>query len=149
MNADGSGRPDVAAVVDRPDTNRCAAVPVLQEGVGPRRGSRRRVPGVATVGGDLDAGDQPPPESDAVPETVTTLPLRWAAPAAGELMVAVGPVVSADFVAATRFPAKVVGWAPMSASRLTCACCIRTSAAAPSCPSCSASSPTPTGRCRR
>ena len=36
--------------------------------------------------------------------------------------------MSVDFVAATRPDISVLGWTPMSAKRLTCACCIRLSA---------------------
>ena len=76
-----------------------------------------------------------PPMSDAVPVAVTEVPLAIAAPAAGDVIVVVGAVVSADFVAATRPLIRVDGCALMSASRLTVACCIRGSAAAPA-PSC-------------
>mgnify|MGYP006873515074 CR=1 FL=1 len=69
-----------------------------------------------------------PPVSDAVPVTVTREPFGCAEPAAGLVMVTVGAVVSVDMVAAVRPDISVVGWAPMSASRLTCACCIRGSA---------------------
>ena len=70
----------------------------------------------------------PPPVSDAVPVSVTLVPLGCVEPAAGEVMATVGPVVSVDLVAAVRPVISVVGWAPMSASRFTCACCIRRSA---------------------
>ncbi len=66
-----------------------------------------------------------------MPVRVTLVPLAWVDPAAGLVMVAVGPVVSVDFVAATRFVASVAGCTPMSAKRLTCACCMRASAVAP------------------
>ena len=81
-----------------------------------------------------------PPTSVAVPLTVTVVPLAIDAPDAGVLIVATGPVVSVDAVAATRPVIRVAGCAFMSARRLTVACCMRGSAAAPA-PSCSWSRP--------
>src|SRR6478752_3407054 len=69
-----------------------------------------------------------PAASDAVPVTVTTSPFFCAAPAAGVEIETVGPAVSVDLVAALTPAISVVGWAPMSASRFTCACCMRGSA---------------------
>ena len=74
----------------------------------------------------------PPPVSEAVPVTVTRVPFGWVDPAAGVAMLTVGPVVSVDLVVATRPDIKVVGWALMSANRLTSACCMRGSAGAES-----------------
>jgi hypothetical protein len=66
----------------------------------------------------------PPPASDAVPVTCTAVPLVCVDPPLGELTVDVGGVWSVDAVAATRPGWIVVGCTPMSASRLTVACCI-------------------------
>src|SRR6478735_4737224 len=68
-----------------------------------------------------------PAASAAVPVRVTRSPFFWDWPAAGVLIVTVGPAVSVDFVAAARPVIRVAGCAPMSASRLTCACCMRES----------------------
>src|SRR5450755_4697730 len=69
----------------------------------------------------------PPPASAAVPVMVTLLPSAMVAPAAGELIVELGGVVSLDAVVAVNPGSSVAGCAPMSASRLTVACCIFTS----------------------
>ena len=66
----------------------------------------------------------PPPESVAVPLIVTVLPLLRVAPADGEVIVEVGGAVSAGAVPATRPDISVAGCAPISASRLTVACCM-------------------------
>ncbi|MCY1225275.1 hypothetical protein D9M72_374650 [compost metagenome] len=81
-----------------------------------------------------------PPVSLAVPDTVTLLPWAMTDPSAGEEMEAVGAAASLLAVAAVSAGSRVPGWAPMSASRLIWACCIRGSAAAPF-PSCSWSRP--------
>ena len=73
----------------------------------------------------------PPPVSLAVPVTVTTVPSGVVDPAVGEVIVDVGGVVSVDADAATSPASSVAGWAPMSASRFTVACCIVGSAARP------------------
>jgi hypothetical protein len=78
--------------------------------------------------------------SEAVPVATTSVPLATLLPLAGEVMVVVGPVLSVDLVAATSPAIKLTGCAPMSAKRLTWACCILTSGAAPL-PSCPWSSP--------
>src|SRR6266851_2091316 len=65
----------------------------------------------------------PPPESEAVPVTVTPVPLVCVEPAPGDVIADVGGVWSVEAVAATRPGCIVVGWAPMSASRLSVACC--------------------------
>src|SRR3954469_1122501 len=74
----------------------------------------------------------PPPESVAVPETVRVEPDWTVAPADGEEMVVVGFAVSVDAVAATSPAIKLpgAGWTPMSARRLTVACCMDVLAAA-------------------
>src|ERR1700730_13182383 len=66
----------------------------------------------------------PPPASPAVPLMVTAAPSVRLAPEAGELICELGGVVSVDGLAATRPPSRLNGWAPMSAKRLTVACCI-------------------------
>ena len=71
-----------------------------------------------------------PPVSAAVPVTVTGAPTDRLAPAAGEVMADVGAVVSVEAVAATSPGRSVVGCTPMSANRLTVACCAAVSAAA-------------------
>ena len=67
-----------------------------------------------------------PPTSLAVPEIVVLAPSWRLAPFAGEAMLAVGFVVSVDFVAVLRPSAgsSANGWTPMSANRLTVACCM-------------------------
>ena len=72
----------------------------------------------------------PPPVSDADPLMVTALPEMNEAPAAGLAMTVVGPVVSLEAVAGVRPDWRLPGCEPMSASRFTIACFIRTSAAA-------------------
>src|SRR4051812_49139992 len=72
-----------------------------------------------------------PPASVAVPEIVDSAPSCRVAPAAGEVIAAVGPAVSVDAVAGTRPVISAYGWTPMSANRLTVACCIVTSAGLP------------------
>jgi hypothetical protein len=51
-------------------------------------------------------------------------PSAIAEPAAGLVIVDVGAVVSVDGDAAARPAMSVVAWAPMSAKRLTVACCM-------------------------
>lgn len=81
-----------------------------------------------------------PPTSVAVPLTVTSDPLATEVAGAGEVIVALGAVVSVDAVGRTSPLISVAGCTPMSAKRLTVACCIRGSAG--SCgPSCSESRP--------
>jgi hypothetical protein len=71
---------------------------------------------------------RPPPVSVAVPVSVVCAPWAMLAPPAGAVTVTVGPVRSVDLVAGESVLSSVVGWALMSASRLTWACCIRRSA---------------------
>jgi hypothetical protein len=86
------------------------------------------------------AATRPPPASVAVPVTVTLEPLPTLLPSVGDVKVVSGAVVSEEAVVAVRPAMSVVGWAPMSASRLTVACCMRESAG--DCvPSCCASRP--------
>jgi hypothetical protein len=66
----------------------------------------------------------PPPASLAVPLTVTGLPPCRFAPAAGEVMVEVGGVWSVEAVAGVKPVCNVAGWTPMSANKLTVACCM-------------------------
>src|SRR4051812_13533975 len=73
----------------------------------------------------------PPPASDAVPVTVTVLPLGTVDPSAGEVIVAVGAVWSVVAVAATSPVCRVDGCAFMSASRFTVACCMSRSTGVP------------------
>ena len=73
----------------------------------------------------------PPPLSVALPVIVVLAPSCRFAPAVGEMIVELGAVVSEDGVAATSPLDNVFGWAPMSASRLTVACCIFGSGALP------------------
>src|ERR671917_2689106 len=68
----------------------------------------------------------PPPASVAVPWTVT-LPACTDAPLVGEVIWEVGSVVSVEAVAWTRPDCRLPGWTPMSANRLTVACCILSS----------------------
>ena len=64
--------------------------------------------------------------SAAVPVTTTGVPLSKVAPSAGYVMLEVGATLSVLDDAATRFACSVSGWAPMSASRFTVACCMST-----------------------
>ncbi len=73
----------------------------------------------------------PPPVSVAVPETVTGAPTAAVEPFAGAVMLAVGGVVSVDLLVATRPVCRVAGWTPMSANRLTVACCMSWSTGVP------------------
>src|SRR6266566_8853030 len=66
----------------------------------------------------------PPPASPAVPVIVTVVPSEMLAPAAGDVIVDVGAVVSVDAVAAVSPEISVEGCAPMSANRLTVTCCM-------------------------
>ena len=61
---------------------------------------------------------------------VTGVPALVAVAIRGEVIVEVGASASVEAAAATRPDCRVAGCAPMSASRFTVACCIRTSAAA-------------------
>jgi hypothetical protein len=72
-----------------------------------------------------------PPPSTAVPEMVTVVRAGMLAPEAGCTIEAVGAVTSVDLVAATSPGCMLYGWAPMSANRLTVACCIRASTGVP------------------
>src|SRR5262245_22897677 len=73
-----------------------------------------------------------PPTSLAVPVTVTFDPTGTVAPAAGEVMVEVGAVWSVEVVGLTSPAWSVWGRAPMSASMLAVACCMRDWGAPPS-----------------
>src|SRR5437660_7126852 len=66
----------------------------------------------------------PPPESVAEPVIVSLLPSASEAPLVGEVIADVGGVASLDCVAAVRPDCRVEGCAPMSASKLTVACCM-------------------------
>lgn len=66
----------------------------------------------------------PPPVSAAVPVIVIASPLFTVLPEVGEVIVAVGAVWSVVSVAATSPLCRVEGCAPISAIRLTVACCI-------------------------
>ena len=118
--------------------------------VGPVAAPGRRMPGAAAVGGDLDPADHPPPVSVAVPLTFTAHagrhgraggrrgdPRRRAASCRSTVAATVSPVC------------RVAGCAPMSASRLTVACCIgragRRRCRGRGC----RRAPRTTGRCRR
>ena len=67
----------------------------------------------------------PAPASVAVPVTVSGLPRTSSTPGCGDVMVVVGGVVSVDSAAGARAASSDPGWEPMSARRLTIACCIR------------------------
>src|SRR5215467_7518987 len=69
----------------------------------------------------------PPPASLAVPLIVMGTPNSITAPGTGDVIVDVGAVVSLDAVALTTPGMRLPGCAPMSAKRLTVACCIATS----------------------
>ena len=83
------------------------------------------MPGRAAVHRDLDTPTTPPPVSVAVPVMVTGLPAvdsragRRRGDRRGR------GVVSVEAVAATRPDCSVAGCTPMSANRLTVACCMR------------------------
>src|SRR6478609_6593724 len=67
---------------------------------------------VAPLSLDTSTPATRPAASAAVPVSVTTSPFFCACPAAGVLIVTVGPAVSVDFVAALIPVINVVGWAP-------------------------------------
>ena len=73
----------------------------------------------------------PPPESVALPVMFAATPAGSEAPAAGVRMVDTGGVVSVEAVAGVSPAWSETGCAPMSANRLTVACCMRTSVVAP------------------
>src|SRR6266852_4717883 len=73
----------------------------------------------------------PPPVSVAVPLMVTAVPCWKVAPATGEVIDEVGGRLSVEAEAATRPACSVAGWTPISASKFTVACCIRTSVVEP------------------
>jgi len=101
-------------------------VQVKDQDVVPAAGSQEAPPSVDTSTPET----RPPPESAAVPAIVIDEPAATDAPLAGEVIVEVGGARSVDAVAATRpsCTCSVPGCAPMSAKRLTVACCIRRSA---------------------
>src|SRR5262249_29964746 len=68
----------------------------------------------------------PPPASAAVPARVLGVPTI--SPLGG-VMAEAGGVVSVDAVAVTRPACRLPGWQPISAKRLTVACCTRISGA--------------------
>src|SRR6185312_949719 len=72
-----------------------------------------------------------PPTSLAVPLIVTDAPSATLPPGAGEVIADDGAVVSVDAVAIWIPEIGVAGCAPMSANRLTVACCMVTSTALP------------------
>src|SRR3954452_7114339 len=71
-----------------------------------------------------------PPVSVAVPVIVTVAFGVRVAPAAGDVIVDTGLVVSVDAGVAVRPVITVVGCTPMSANRFIVACCMGTDAAA-------------------
>src|SRR5262249_792702 len=64
-----------------------------------------------------------PPESAAVPETVTVVFAPTFPPDTGEEITDDGATVSVDALAGTRPPCRAAGCTPISASKLTVACC--------------------------
>ena len=64
------------------------------------------------------------PPSLAVPENVIVAPEEKEAPLEGEVMDEVGKVASVDCEAELNPDCRVPGCAPMSANKLTVACCI-------------------------
>ncbi len=72
-----------------------------------------------------------PPESVAAPVIVTAVPSGTLPPGAGEVIVDVGATVSVVAVASWIPEIGVYGCAPMSANRLTVACCMVGSGALP------------------
>ena len=65
----------------------------------------------------------PPPMSVAVPLTTTSSPCGNVAPSAGDTIVELGGPMSSDAVAAISGACSEAGCTPMSANRLTVACC--------------------------
>ncbi len=86
---------------------------------------------VAPPSADTSTPPTCPPTSLAVPVTVTCVPSTGWAPPAGEVMMAVGGVVSVDAVAGCSPAIRVAGCTPMSANRFTVACCMLASVAGP------------------
>src|SRR2546427_2569637 len=72
-----------------------------------------------------------PLASDAVPLITTSAPTMSVDPLTGETIVDVGAVVSVDAVAATRPAVRLPGCTPMSANKLTVACCMSVFAGVP------------------
>ena len=80
---------------------------------------------VAPPSTDTSTAATTPSASAAVPVTVSGVPTGTSAPVAGHVTTDVGGVWSADVDGYTRFDCSVAGSAPMSASTLAVACCIR------------------------
>jgi len=80
---------------------------------------------------DISTPATTPPVSAAVPLMVTTVPSAIVAPPAGDVILDVGAVVSVDATAGVSPAMMVTGWVPMSAKRLTVACCMFLSTAFP------------------
>ena len=118
-------------------------------GVRPGAAPGGRVPGAAAVGGDLDPADHAAAGvgRGAADGHGARRPARIA-PAAGAVIRDVGAAVSVDVVATVSPDCSVAGCAPMSASRLTVACCIGVPAA-PDPRSWLRRAPRTTGPCRR
>src|SRR5664279_1847475 len=83
----------------------------------------------------------PPTESVAVPEMSTVVPAFTVLPGAGAVIVDTGGVVSVDWDADCSPDCRVAGCTPMSAKRLTVACCMSGSGAGVMVPSWLLSSP--------
>ena len=130
---------DIGAVVDGADLDAGGRQALLDVSMSPVLLSLGGVPRGSAVGGYFDTGNDATGVA-ALPVTVTLAPCGIVAPWAGEEMVTVGPVRSLLAVAGASAGSRVPGWAPMSARRFICACCIRGSAGAPG-PSCSWSRP--------
>src|ERR1700680_4766956 len=66
----------------------------------------------------------PPPASVAVPVIVTGIPADTTPPGSGNVIEDVGATVSEEAEAVVRGDCNVAGCTPISANRLTVACCI-------------------------
>src|ERR1700674_1268941 len=69
----------------------------------------------------------PPPASVAVPVMVTGIPADTTPPGSGKVIEDVGATVSEEAEAVVRGDCNVAGCTPISANRLTVACCIEAS----------------------
>ena len=122
----GAGDLEVAAVVDGPREDRDAAGPA---GVHAYDHAPRPVAGCQVspaVDGNLDGADEARRRVGGGALDVTAMPAGTVAPFAGDVMPETGGAASADADAGSRPACSVAGWAPMSASRFTVACCMST-----------------------
>ena len=120
--APGRWRFQIDAVVDGAGENGIGAGNLRRPGVCPALVAGRRVPAGTVVGRDLDAGDHAADVRGRAGNRDDTTRRQWCPRA---LMTEVGLVWSVEAVAGVSPDCSVPGWMPMSASKLTIACCTR------------------------